>query len=135
MKKDEVVGVWSADALYMPGPSDEIIYFMESGDGWVEYLNWSLCSIETFKWWRSADGKLHIQSNMLFEDHKTSTEIDELHANLDICIQQGMTKTNQPITILSALNADLFGNDKYGLLSSTIESDYFSKRLSLLRDE
>ncbi|WP_054024896.1 hypothetical protein [Bacillus sp. FJAT-28004] len=129
---DEIVGAWSADALFAPGTSDEIIYFLESGEGWIEYLNWSLSEIETFKWWRNEAGRINIKGETIHSNSEPLKKSNKVHSNLIISIQQGTTTTDKPITILSVENDNLFETNKYGLVKRIIEKNYFAKRLILL---
>lgn len=129
---DEIVGEWSADALFDPGPSDEIIYFLEHGDGWIEYLNWSLSAIETFRWWRNEEGRINIKGETIHSNSEPLRKSNKVHSNLLISIQQGITTLDKPITILTVENDKLYEKNKYGLVNKTIEKDYLAKRLLLL---
>lgn len=129
---DEIVGAWSADALFEPGPSDEIIYFLEFGEGWIEYLNWSLSAIETFRWWRNEEGGINIKGETIFLNSEPMEKSNKVYSNLIISIQQGTTTTDKPITILTVENDNLFETNKYGLVKRIIEKDYFANRLILL---
>lgn len=129
---DELIGVWSVDALYAPGPSDEIVYFLESGEGWVEYLNWGLGAIETFKWWRNEKGNLNIQGEIVYSIDEPPTKSDSRFLNLQLSISNGFDTMNEEIVILNIENGRLFFAQKYGKLDVPADTIDFEKRLQLL---
>lgn len=129
---ERLIGAWSADALYAPGPSDEVVCFLESGEGWIEYLNWGLCAIETFKWWRNEDGTLNIKGEIVNSIIEPLSKSDSVFSNLKISISDGLTSTKANIIIMTVENGDLFLTDKYGKLDQHIDIDFFQQRLRLI---
>ena len=129
---DELIGSWSVDALYAPGPSDEVVYFMESGKGWVEYLNWGLSAIETFKWWRNEEGNLNIQGEILYSIDEPPTKSDTHFLNLQLSLSNGLDTMNNEVVILNIENGRLFFSQKYGKLDLAVDTIDFEKRLKLL---
>lgn len=57
--RDDLIGIWSADALYAPGAqSDEVLVLKPDGTGRFEWLNWAMCSADLFRWYTPAPGRL-----------------------------------------------------------------------------
>ena len=55
--KTDLIGVWSADALFAPGSQeDEILVFRSDGTGWIEWLNFAAHEVEFFHWEPTSSG-------------------------------------------------------------------------------
>ena len=61
--KSDLVGVWSADALFAPGSQeDEILVFRSDGTGWIEWMNFASHTIEFFEWAPTSPGWVDLVS-------------------------------------------------------------------------
>lgn len=61
MHDRDLVGLWSCDRLYAPGAqSDDWLIFMADGTGRYDWLNWRLCSSESFRWSTPRPGILRL---------------------------------------------------------------------------
>jgi len=57
--RDDLIGIWSADVLYAPGArGDAVLVLKPDGTGRFEWLNWTLCSADLFRWHTPAPGRL-----------------------------------------------------------------------------
>ena len=75
MTPTELVGLWSADAMYGPGAqSDDVLFFFSGGTGRLDFHNPVLCNAWTFHWNIISDSKLHIVGDVAYEhDNKVIT--------------------------------------------------------------
>lgn len=61
MVDHELIGVWSVHVMYPPSAqSDERLIFKPDGTGRYEFLNWILCSSDSFRWNTSQSRTLSI---------------------------------------------------------------------------
>ncbi len=66
--KTDLIGVWSADALFAPGAQeDELLVFRSDGTGWVEWMNFVAHDIEFFEWSATSSGWVALASQKRFE--------------------------------------------------------------------
>ncbi len=77
--KSDLVGVWSADALFSPGSQEnEIVVFRSDGAGWREWRNLGEHHVELFSWLPTSPGWYVLSSEGLFErdSHNLSRDIN-----------------------------------------------------------
>ena len=62
MIEDDLVGVWSADAMYGPGAqSDDVLVFKDDGAGFLEFRNPVTSFAELFRWSVGQAGTLRLR--------------------------------------------------------------------------
>ncbi len=64
----DLIGVWSADALFAPGAQeDEILVFRSDGTGWIEWINPVAHEVEFFEWTPTSLGWVVLATQNRFE--------------------------------------------------------------------
>lgn len=84
--KTDLIGVWSADALFAPGAQeDEFLAFRSDGTGWVEWMNYVAHDIEFFEWTATSSGWVALASQKRFErDTHHLTRYVEVEKTFDV---------------------------------------------------
>jgi hypothetical protein len=106
MRDSELVGLWSNDALYGPGAqSDDWLIFKPDGTGRYEFLNWTLCSAELFRWETPRPGVLRFigERHLQISDNLRSVEEEpSVLGNREVLytITEGETPANGRIRVL-----------------------------------
>ncbi len=64
MRRDDLIGLWSIDLLYGDGAQEDTwLAFRSNGTGWLAFLHYGLCELDTFDWSMSEGGPLTIVGN------------------------------------------------------------------------
>lgn len=92
------VGTWSQDIMYGPGAqSDTMLILRPDGTGWVEELNFSLCSAEFFQWDVPEPGRLILRGYKRLEANDDDRQLEEaamlLWPELDTPLQVQVEET------------------------------------------
>jgi hypothetical protein len=78
MLGDDLIGIWSADQMYGPGAqSDEVVIFKPDGTGRFEFLNWTLCSADLFRWEVLSPGLLNMVGYRCLELNEDASQVVE----------------------------------------------------------
>lgn len=127
--KTDLVGVWSANALFAsPTQEEELVVFRSDGTGWIEWMSFGAHRIEFFLWMPTSPGWYVLTSQDQFErdthnlkryihserDHK------DHWAHLPIRVQEAQT----PQGLLPQLEMDLpdWKAGLYGLIQEDADS-------------
>ncbi len=116
---DDLIGLWSAEVLYPPGAqSDEVLVIKPDGTGRFEWLNWTLCSADLFRWHIPSPGRLTLVGYKMLSrgDEGQVVEEDSAFAYTDVPyeIVTREPPLDGPLPVLRMRLAD-YMPDEYGL--------------------
>lgn len=126
MASTEIVGVWSAEALYgLGGESDEILVINRDGSGWLEVIDYDghEWSADFFEWGPTEPGWFYFAWTKRIEPHKqtralieSASVLDTVHASAEVREEAAPSGRTMKILYLP-LSQERDEYDAYGLVS------------------
>lgn len=118
MKSENLIGLWSIDMLYGPGAQEDTwLAFRRDGTGWIAFLHYRLCELDTFFWSLSDDCVLTITGDRYQCPPEPETQSTFSFADLAISIAPRVTPSYGEVTVLSFGQQIWCGESEFALVS------------------
>ncbi|WP_091063050.1 hypothetical protein [Paenibacillus sp. NFR01] len=135
MINQEIKGIWSVDCMYRPGAqADERVVFLENGFGWIEILNWSSISVETFNW-TVENARLNIKGELCSSNYEEPESSNLNVVRMEFFVVDELTPSGKTMKVINFSRPICLNNMKFGLLEKDVKDDYYIKRQKLLENK